>query len=365
MRSELIEAATRVIDSGCYINGPEVAAFEGELAETLGMGRVVGVSNGLDAIRLIIRAYIETGRLAPGDEVILPSNTYIATLLPVSEFGLKPVLAKPDRATFGLDWGDVLRKLTPKTKAVITVHLYGTPSWDEEAARRLRSKGVLIIEDNAQAIGAQILNPRTGKYVFTGALGDAAAFSFYPTKNVGALGDAGAVATADESVAAVVKALANYGSSRRYHNDFIGYNCRLDELQAAFLRIKLASLVEVVERRNERARLYASLIDNPAVTLPAELPQMVQVWHQYVVRTPHRDKLQRWLADHDVATDVHYPLALFDQKCYASPSVAPRFDEECRDITRQLSAEVLSLPIATASPSNIEHISTLINAFQP
>ncbi|MCH5218288.1 MAG: DegT/DnrJ/EryC1/StrS family aminotransferase [Muribaculaceae bacterium] len=370
VREELHESARRVIDSGIYINGPETAAFAAELAATLGSGSVVPVSNGLDAIRLILRAYIESGRLKPGDTVIAPANTYIASVLPITEFDLNPLLVRPDLTTYGLDWqaaeeavGEAERRGNP-VKALVTVHLYGTPSWDFEVADRLRDRGILIIEDNAQAIGASLTHPATGERHHTGALGDAAAFSFYPTKNIGALGDAGAVATTDASFAATVRALANYGSTQRYHNDFIGYNCRMDELQAAMLRVKLRHLPEVTAARQARARLYSSLISHPDVTLPPELPGMEQVWHQYVVRTPRRDDLRRTLAEAGVATDIHYPLSLFSQKCYSNPGGATlQAAPGARALAEKLAAEVLSLPIATATPEEIEKTATIINSF--
>lgn len=370
VREELHESARRVIDSGIYINGPETASFAAELAATLGSGSVVPVSNGLDAIRLILRAYIESGRLKPGDTVIAPANTYIASVLPITEFGLNPLLVRPDLTTYGLDWqaaeeavGEAELRGNP-VKALITVHLYGTPSWDFEVAARLRERGILIIEDNAQAIGASLTHPATGERHYTGALGDAAAFSFYPTKNVGALGDAGAVATTDASLAATVRALANYGSSQRYHNDFIGYNCRMDELQAAMLRVKLRHLPEVTAARQARARLYSNLITHPDVTLPPELPGMEQVWHQYVVRTPRRDDLRRTLAEAGVATDIHYPLSLFSQKCYSTSGGATLQEAPgARALAEKLAAEVLSLPIATATPEEIEKTATIINSF--
>ena len=362
MEAALHEAARRVIDSGVYINGPETAAFASELAAVLGGDgmRVTPVSNGLDAIRLILRGYIELGRLKAGDEVILPANTYIASLLPVVEFGLTPVLAKADLSTYGLDWREAERLVGQKTRAVMSVHLYGTPSWDFDVAARMRERGILLLEDNAQAIGARILAP-DGRYVTTGALGDAAAFSFYPTKNVGALGDAGAVATNDGALADTVKALANYGSTVRYHNDHTGYNCRMDELQGAFLRVKLKDLDDVSKARASRARLYDSLIRNPGVTRPEILEDRFQVWHQYVVRTPRRDEIRRHLEEAGVATDVHYPLALFDQLCFRAPESTLEDRGGAKAQARRLAAEVLSLPIANVSDGEIEAIAAAVN----
>ena len=363
LEGELKEAAKRVIESGIYVNGPENAAFASELAASLGLGHVATVSNGLDAIRLILRGYMESGRLREGDEVILPANTYIATLLPVVEFRLKPVLAKPDCATFGLDWREALNLVSDKTKAVISVHLYGTPSWDFEIAEELRKKGILLIEDNAQAIGAQILDSRSGEFLYTGTLGDAAAFSFYPTKNIGALGDAGAVATADGELASTVKALANYGSRERYRNEYTGYNCRMDEIQAAFLRVKLKALDSITSGRNKVAMLYDSHIVNPEVDRPLFIPGTVQVWHQYVIRHPRRNEMKKYLADRGIATDVHYPRSLFDQECFSNSNLLED-DPGCAAwLSRKIANEVLSLPIADVTEEEVKIIADLINSF--
>lgn len=358
IRTQLAESARRVIDSGVYVNGPEGKAFASELAEKLRLEKVVPVSNGLDAIRLIIKGYIELGRLRPGDEVILPANTYIASLLPITEFGLHPVLIKPDLSTYGLDWKEAERRVTEKTRALLSVHLYGTPSWDFDIASRLRESGILLLEDNAQAIGASIAD-NGGVHHFTGSLGDASAFSFYPTKNIGALGDAGAVATTDLKLADTVKALANYGSSTRYHNKYKGYNCRMDELQAAFLRIKLNTLDEETHRRRANATAYLTKISHPQVTLPEVVEDTTQVWHQFVIRTPRRDELKARLEEAGVATDIHYPLSLFDQECYAGQLA----DYGGCDDARMLASQILSLPIADLEESDILHISELINSF--
>lgn len=363
IRPVLHEAARRVIDSGCYINGPETEAFSHEISEVLGLHNVVPVSNGLDALRLIIRGYIEAGNIRPGDEVLIPSNTYIASLLPLMEFSLKPVLVRPSLSTFGIDWEAAEKLVTDKTRALLTVHLYGTPSWDFEIADRLREKGIIIIEDNAQAIGAAISNPATGRKFFTGALGDAAAFSFYPTKNIGALGDAGLVATKGPELAATVKSLANYGSTERYKNRYVGFNCRMDELQAAILRYKLTKLSDTTARRQRSAEHYDRLINHPAVAKPSFLIGTEQVWHQYVVRTSLRAELRKHLADHGVATDVHYPVSLFNQECVKS--FRPPLEEigDTAENSQLLSDSLISLPIADVSKEDIEYISELINNY--
>lgn len=363
VKENLHDAAKRVIDSGVYINGPENEALAHELGEKLQLGGVVPVSNGLDALRLITRAYIETGRLQAGDEVILPSNTYIATLLPLLEFGLSPILVKPDPSTFGLDWVEAEKAISPKTKALVTVHLYGTPSWNFKIAKRLREKGIIIIEDNAQAIGAWVREPASGNRIYTGALGDAAAFSFYPTKNIGALGDAGAVATADSDLAKTIKALANYGASKRYHNDYAGYNCRMDEMQAAFLRVMLGKMDEISSRRVQTAREYDRQIVNPAITKPLFLNDMGQVWHQYVIRTTQRDKLRKHLEDNGIATDIHYPLALFNQQCVRKALPVLSAVGDSPEVAQGLSDEILSLPIAGLAQDEIEHVAATINSY--
>ena len=232
-------AACRVIDSGRYVGGPENEAFEKELADATGTAFAIGVSNGLDALRLIFKAYIALGRLNPGDEVLVPANTYIASVLAITDSGLSPVFVEPDPTTLNLDTSLIEQAVTPHTRAILTVHLYGRACYDRAMAEAAHKHGLIIVEDNAQAIGADAEYRSPHGTTRTGSLGDAAAFSFYPTKNIGALGDAGAVTTSDPDLASAVRALANYGSTSRYHNVYEGYNCRLDPIQAAFLRAKL------------------------------------------------------------------------------------------------------------------------------
>lgn len=363
IQAELHECVRRVIDSGTYINGPEGAVLAEEMVRKLNLDHVVPLSNGLDAIRLILRGYMEMGKLKPGDEVILPANTYIATLLPVTEFGLKPVLAKPDFETYGIDWEEATKLISSKTRALITVHLYGTPSWNFDIARAMWENGILIIEDNAQAIGARITDRSTGREYCTGALGDAAAFSFYPTKNIGALGDAGAVATRDRKLADIIKALANYGSTERYHNDYIGYNCRMDEIQAAILRVKLRHLEEVTMKRNNLADIYLTQISQPDLTLPKKILGMVQVWHQFVVRSRRRNELRAYLSENGIATDIHYPVSLFNQKCYTGSNHLED-PGQAAHTAQLLSSEILSLPIASIREEQASRISDCINLFK-
>lgn len=353
------EAALRVIASGRYLHGPETEAFERELSESCGgAGIAIGCSNGLDAIRLILRAYIETGRLSEGDEVLIPANTYIASILPVSEFGLIPVPVEPDPRTMNLDFNEARCSLTDRTRAVMLVHLYGTPCWDSAFAAEARKRGILLIEDNAQAIGALAAEPGFNGTRSTGMLADAAAFSFYPTKNIGALGDAGAVMTADSELAAAVRALANYGSDTRYHNIYRGYNCRIDELQAAMLRVQLSRLDDITRRRGETAALYSSLIDNPDVKLPEIIEGTRQVWHQYVVRTPHRDAFRCHLQDRGIATDVHYAVPPHLQPCYKDRLGGPW------PVTEALADTVVSLPIADITDESVHEIAEAVNSFR-
>lgn len=347
-------AAARVIDSGRFVGGAEVESFEAELAAFTGTKYAVGTANGLDALRLILRAYIELGRLAPGDEVIVAANTYIASVLAITDCGLRPVLVEPDPRTLNLDTSRIEAAVTPRTRAVMPVHLYGRACHDaalQELADRL---GLIVVEDNAQAIGARsALDGRR-----TGALGHAAAFSFYPTKNVGALGDAGAVTTDDEALAKAVRALANYGSDRRYHNIYKGLNSRLDPLQAAFLRVKLPHTDDENGLRRRLAAVYESEIDSRAVGKPLFTGDDM-VWHQYVIMTEDRDGLRQFLSDHGVGTDVHYAVPPHRQPCYADMSGLTALP-----VTEYLADRVLSLPIARGtSEDDARRVASLINQF--
>lgn len=353
-RDEIVSSIMRVVDSGRYIGGEECSAFESELAALVGSSYAVGVSNGLDALRLIFRAYSELGQLQPGDEVIVPANTYIASILAVTEMKLKPVFVEPDPLTLNLDWSKVQDAVTAKTRAVLTVHLYGRVAWDDIVTQNMRRKGILLIEDNAQAIGA-----RTQNGIPTGALGDAAAFSFYPTKNIGALGDAGAVTTSDPELAATVRALANYGADRRYHNIMMGYNCRLDPIQAAILRVKLARLDEENARRWLLARTYSEHIVNPDITLP--LPGGCDmVWHQYVVRTHERDSFTAYLTENGIGWDLHYAVPPHKQPCYSD------FADLDLPVTEEIADSVVSLPMSPGTTAaDVLQISAIINNWKP
>lgn len=333
-QSELKEVCNEVIDSGWYVKGERVANFEKELAQYIGVQHCIGVANGLDALRLILRAYIEIGILECGDEIIVPANTFVATILAITDNGLVPIFVEPDLETYNLDISVIEARITSKTKAILLVHLYGRVCWSEELVDIARKHKLKIIEDSAQAIGAS----RRG--VKTGALGDAAGFSFYPGKNLGALGDAGAVTTNDAELATIIKALANYGSQKKYVNQYQGLNSRLDEIQAAVLSVKLRYLDKENKERQQIAEYYNTHITNKNIVLP-EIPKdkNEHVWHLYVIRSMRRDILQKHFKDHGVQTVIHYPIPPHKQEAYAM------YSDLWLPITEKVHSEVLSLPI--------------------
>jgi dTDP-4-amino-4,6-dideoxygalactose transaminase len=333
-RERLIAAFTRVLDSGWYVLGEEVSAFEREFALWCGASQCVGVANGLDALTLIFRAYLEQGVMVEGDEVIVPANTYIASILAVSAARLKPVLVEPDPATFNIDPARIEEAITPRTRAILAVHLYGQAADMTRITEIAKRRGLKVVEDCAQAHGAV----HAGRKV--GAWGDAAGFSFYPTKNLGALGDAGAITTGDEQLAAMLRALRNYGSEKKYHNLYQGVNSRLDEVQAALLRVRLPLVEAENERRRHVAELYRSSIRHADVLLPANPAHPAShVWHLFVVRCAERDRLQSYLAAEGVQTMVHYPISPQHQRAY-SGEFSGSFP-----LTDSMHAEVLSLPM--------------------
>lgn len=354
---EIRERVDRVITSGRYVGGDEVAAFEDSLARFSGARFAVGVSNGLDALRLILRGYVAMGVMSPGDEVIVAANTYVASVLAISDAGLVPVLAEPSPETSNLDLSRLEEYLSPRTRGVMTVHLYGRVCWSEQLRRFALDNNLKIIEDNAQAIGASIVD--AGQRRRAGALGDAAAFSFYPTKNIGAMGDAGAVTTSDAELASVVRALANYGSDRRYHNILKGFNCRLDPVQAAVLNVKLPWTDRENQIRREIARVYLSEINNPAVALPSQPDdELEMVWHQFVVHTDDRRRFTDYLDAHSIGWDIHYAVPPHRQPCYAGLS-AGEFP-----VTDRLAATCVSLPVSRCtSLADARDIAGIINGF--
>lgn len=334
-QQEIEERLLQTFRSGWYLLGNEVKTFEQNLKHYLGAAEVIGVANGLDALRLILRGYIEMGVMQPGDEVIVPANTYIASVLAISDNGLVPVLVEPDPLTFNLDISKIEEKLTAKTKAVMIVHLYGRAVWSEELAALANKHQLKIIEDNAQAIGAEWNGIKTGN------LGDAAGFSFYPGKNLGALGDGGAVSCKDAELAKTIRALANYGSNQKYVNIYKGLNSRLDEIQAAVLDVKLKYIDEENAKRREIAKRYLSEIKSDKIVLPVNPEnEKEHVWHLFVIRTLEREKLQNYLTDNGVQTLIHYPIPPHKQQAYKE------MNHLSFPVTEQIHQEVLSLPIS-------------------
>lgn len=334
-RAELLAAFTRVLDSGWYVLGAEVESFEREFAAWCGAEHGVGVGNGLDALTLIFRSYIALGVMAEGDEVIVPANTYIASILAVSEARLRPVPVEPDPDTFNLDPARIEAAITPRTRAILPVHLYGRTADMERVIPIARRHGLKVVEDCAQAHGARM----AGRCV--GSWGDAAGFSFYPTKNFGALGDAGAVTTSDAQLARTIRTLRNYGSEKKYHNVMRGVNSRLDELQAALLRVRLPAVDAENARRREIAAIYRAEIRHPGVCVPAAPTDAAEhVWHLFVLRCGRRDELQSHLTACGVQTMVHYPIPPHRQGAYRSGELAGDWP-----ITDAIHAEVLSLPM--------------------
>jgi len=355
---ELKAAACEVIERGRYLHSTQTELFEQEIADLCQTRHCVSVSNGLDALRLILRAYKELGIMDDGDEVIVPANTYVASVLAISDNNLVPVLCDPREDTSNLDSSLLEGLITPRTRAVMPVHLYGTPCCDALLIDVARRHNLLIIEDNAQAIGARNSIAGINGTFMTGGLGHVAGISFYPTKNLGALGDGGAVVTNDDTLAATVRALANYGSDRRYHNIYRGVNCRLDEIQAAMLRVKLRHLEQENATRAAVARTYTDSITNPKVKPAVIFDDMRQTWHQYVVRAEKRDTFRQYLADNGVGTDIHYATPTHRQPCYSGLRHDPL------PVTERLADEIVSLPIAhPITPDDARAIAEIINRY--
>ena len=356
-RDKLLAACTQVIDSGWYISGKEVEDFERKFADYCGTQYAIGVANGLDALILTLRAWKELGRLNEGDEVIVPSNTYIASILAISQNNLKPVLVEPDIHTFNIDAKKIEAAITTKTKAILPVHLYGQLAAMPEIIVIAKKYNLLVLEDSAQAHGAEIDGKKAGSW------GDASGFSFYPGKNLGALGDAGAITTNDAELAHMLKAIRNYGSHEKYKNLVPGVNSRLDEIQAAILNVKLKFLDQENQYRRHIADLYLKEIQNSAIELPftninAETDTQ-HVWHLFVIRTQHREQLQKHLAEHGVQTLIHYPIPPHKQQAYQE------WNNFSLPISEQIHAEVLSLPIGpTLSIDEAKQVVQLCNGFQ-
>jgi dTDP-4-amino-4,6-dideoxygalactose transaminase len=340
-KNDLELAFKRVLDSGWYILGEEVKAFELKFAQYCGTKHAIGVANGLDALVLIIRAYKELGIFKAGDEIIVPSNTYIASILAISANNLVPVLVEPDLSTYNIDPQRIESMITERTVAILPVHLYGLLCDMDSINEIARKHKLKVIEDCAQAHGAK--SP-SGK--IAGSLGDAAGFSFYPGKNLGALGDAGAITTSDDELAIAIKALLNYGSHIKYENKYKGVNSRLDELQAAILDVKLSHLDAETERRREAAKYYLSNINNPKITLPQVTDHSSHVWHLFVVRCADRGGLQEYLTTHGIQTVIHYPIPPHKQEAYRE------LNHLTFEISEKIHSEILSIPMSPVMLQN-------------
>jgi len=349
---ELKEAANRVIDSGWYLMGKELETFENKYAAFCGTKHCLGVANGLDALRLIFKAYMEMGFMQKGDEVIVPSNTYIASVLAISDNDLVPVFVEPDLETYNLDSTLLEQAITKKTKAILTVHLYGQLSIDEQMLAICKKYNLKLVEDAAQSHGASWQGKKSG------AIGDATGHSFYPGKNLGALGDAGAVTTNDAKLAEVIYALRNYGSHVRYENKYRGLNSRLDEIQAAFLSVKLNYIEQDIAARRSVANYYLENIKNPKIILPKLLDKEQHVWHLFVVRTGNRAEFQQYLTDNGIQTLIHYPIAPHQQEAYKE------FADLNLPIAELVHSQVISLPVsAIIDKKEVANIVNIINKF--
>ncbi len=364
----LSNAVKRVMDSGWYLLGREVEEFEKEYAMFLDVKHCIGVANGLDALRLILRAYMELGFMKEGDEIIVPANTYIATILAITDNRLVPVFVEPDIKTYNIDPYKIEEKVSPLTKGIMVVHLYGQNSMHPEIQRLVAKYNLKLIEDNAQSQGCYYDGKRTG------SVGDAAGHSFYPGKNLGALGDAGAVTTNDDTIAEVVRTIANYGSRVKYQNLYRGLNSRLDEIQASILRVKLPRLDPDNQKRNEVAEFYLENINHPGIVLPVRRNtetnnthsnlntpvHLSHVWHLFVVRCKHRDDLQHYLSDNNIQTIIHYPVPPHQQPAYKE------WNQMQLPVTEIIHKQVLSLPIGPdMNREEVREVVETINRFNP
>ena len=386
--AEIHDAVRRVVDSGWFLQGEENACFEQHYADYIGTKYCVGCANGLDALIWIWRAYIELGVMQPGDEVIVPANTYIATILAITENGLKPVLVEPNPRTLEIDDNLIEAAITPRTKAICIVHLYGRNACTQKILDLCKKYNLKLVEDNAQAHGCQWKGfpigdwrleigdcKKEGRFIRTGSIGDAAGHSFYPGKNLGALGDAGAVTTNNLELAAAIRALANYGSQRKYVFKYTGRNSRLDEIQAAILDVKLKYLDEDIKKRQEVAAYYYENINNELITLPKRLPDAQNVYHLFpvLVKNGLRDRLHDYLAEHGVGTVIHYPIAPHKQECYRpflNPSLNGRtsrlvIPEGGLPITEMIADCELSLPMSPCLENDqVKFVVDMINEFK-
>jgi len=350
-KDELKQVSEEVIDSGWYLLGERCKLFEKKLAGYTNVKHVIGVANGLDALRIILRAYIELGYMQEGDEIIVPANTYIASILAITENRLIPVFVEPSLDSYNIDIDNIENKISERTRAIMVVHLYGRVCWSEKLTSIALKYNLKIIEDNAQAIGASFNGIKTGN------LGDAAGFSFYPGKNLGALGDSGAVTTSDSKLADTIRAIANYGSNQKYVNTYTGLNSRMDEIQAAFLSVKLKYIDKENDIRKVIAKHYIDNIKNDKIVLPI-YPNSPEnhVWHIFVIRAINRDDLQKYLADHNIQTIIHYPIPPHKQNCYS------KYNSINLPITEKIHNEVLSLPMSPVmEKSEVDRVIDVMN----
>ena len=349
---EIHDAVSCVIDSGWYLLGGENKKFEESYSNYIGSNHCIGVANGLDALRLILKGYIELGVMNEGDEVIVPANTYIASILAITDNGLTPVLVEPDISTFQIDENKIETVITDKTKAIMIVHLYGQCAYTNKIGVLCKKYDLKLIKDNAQAVGCKYKNRKTG------SLGDAAGHSFYPGKNLGAFGDAGAVTTNDEKLSHMVRVLGNYGSSVKYQFDYKGFNSRLDEIQAAILGVKLKYIDEDNNRRKEVARYYLENIKHDEITLPIVQDWDAHVFHLFPVLCKQRDQLQQYLKNNGIETLIHYPIPPHKQKAYED------WNSMILPITEKIHAEELSLPISQViTDEELKVVVKTVNSF--
>ncbi|BEG97955.1 DegT/DnrJ/EryC1/StrS family aminotransferase [Bacteroides sedimenti] len=351
---EIHDAVKRVVDSGLYLQGRENEAFESNYSAYIGTKYTIGVANGLDALIWIFRAYIEMGVMKPGDEIIVPANTFIASILAISENGLVPVLVEPNIITYQIDEDLIEAAITPKTRGILIVHLYGQCAYTDKIGVICRKHSLKLVEDNAQSHGCKFKGRKTG------SLGDAAGHSFYPGKILGALGDAGAVTTDDKELAEVIRALANYGSIKKYVFRYTGRNSRLDEIQAAVLNVKLKYLDKEVQLRKDVAAYYIDNIKNKQVILPQVDNWEAHVFHLFTVRCEKRDELQNYLTEKGIQTVIHYPIPPHKQECYK------KWNNFSFSVTEKIHQEELSLPISPVmTKEEIQEVVTIINQMKP
>ena len=356
-RKDLIEAATKVIDSGWYILGREVEAFEEEFAQYCGTKYCVGVANGLDALLIVIRAWKEMGKLKDGDEIIVPANTYIASILAITENKLKPIFIEPDLNTYNLSAQSIQKAITKKTKGILIVHLYGQIAPMKEIMKIASEHDLYVLEDSAQACGAEINEKRAGSW------GHASGFSFYPGKNLGALGDGGAITTNNKELANIVRAIGNYGSNKKYENYYKGINSRLDELQAAFLRVKLKHYNSEILLRKKIAVKYANEINNKLICMPISRDLIAEqlknhVFHLFVIRVKDRDGFQSHMKKNGIGTMIHYPIPPHKQNAYCD------YNKLSFPITEKIHQEVISIPIGpTMENIEVDEVIKVINSF--